>query len=98
MMWGFWDQAHWRPTAAIATGDDCHPNAAGIAYEQIYHGFFRTKLFLEPAAITGDTLNFSFRGYKGEYEVALIDEYGNDVKVLDQTLVIEDNGQQRMLP
>jgi endo-1,4-beta-xylanase len=31
-MWGFWDQAHWRPDAAIANGDNLQLNKAGEAY------------------------------------------------------------------
>ena len=31
-MWGFWDKAHWRPTAAIVEGDNFQLNKAGAAY------------------------------------------------------------------
>ena len=97
-MWGFWDQSHWRPSAAIATGDDCHANEAGIAYQNIYNEFFRTKLFLEPdSASSSSSLDFSFRGYRGEYQVALVDESGRDVKVLDQVLVVEEDGKHSLL-
>ena len=97
-MWGFWDQTHWRPSAAIATGDDCHANEAGVAYQNIYNEFFRTKLLLDgKAAAAGDSLEFSFRGHRGEYEVALVDEAGNDVMVFGQTLMIEEDGHQRMM-
>ena len=40
-MWGFWDQEHWRPNAAIANGDDVTPNAAGAAYIKLFHETLR---------------------------------------------------------
>jgi endo-1,4-beta-xylanase len=32
LMWGFWDQAHWRPDAAIVQGNNFQLNKAGEAY------------------------------------------------------------------
>jgi len=32
MMWGFWDQEHWRPECAIVQGDNFQINKAGEAY------------------------------------------------------------------
>jgi endo-1,4-beta-xylanase len=44
LMWGFWDQAHWRPNAAIVNGDNLVPNAAGAAYIKLYHETFRFNI------------------------------------------------------
>ena len=32
LMWGFWDQAHWKPDAALVNGDNFVVNRAGAAY------------------------------------------------------------------
>ena len=32
LMWGFWDQAHWKPEAALVNGDNFVVNRAGAAY------------------------------------------------------------------
>ena len=32
LMWGFWDQAHWKPEAALVNGDNFVLNRAGETY------------------------------------------------------------------
>ena len=92
MQWGFWDQLHWQPCSAIATGDDVHPNEAGVAYQNIYNEFVRTKLFLNSVQ-DGDRQEaiFEFRGFKGSYEIALVDEYNNDIRIISQSEEVADD-------
>ena len=93
LQWGFWDQQHWQPCAAIATGDDVHPNEAGLAYQNIYHEFIRTKTILDPVEVQeGGVALFELRGFKGTYEVALVDEAGVDLRIVQPALeVVEDS-------
>ena len=92
LQWGFWDQNHWLPCAAIATGDEVYPNEAGAAYLNIYHEFIRTKMMIEPASLLleGNAV-FEFRGFQGTYEVALVDESGKDVRILSSEMEFDDN-------
>ena len=91
MQWGFWDQRHWLPCAAIATGEEVYPNEAGVAYQNIYHEFIRTKIMIEPVSLLKEKVAFEFRGFKGTYEVALVDESGNDVRILSSQMEFDDN-------
>lgn len=91
LQWGFWDQQHWQPCAAIATGDDVHPNEAGVAYQNIFHEFIRTKMILDPVEVQGSEALFQFRGFKGTYEVALVDERGFDVRLIHNQMEVEDS-------
>ena len=96
MQWGFWDQNHWQPCSAIATGDDCHANEAGVAYQNIYNEFVRTKLFLTPVEAKNiQEAVFEFRGFKGSYEIALVDEYSNDIRIISKVEEVADNVQLR---
>ena len=49
-MWGFWDQAHWRPQAAIVNGDQLTPNSAGEAYLRLMHQVQSSSLSPPPLA------------------------------------------------
>jgi hypothetical protein len=46
LMWGFWDKAHWRPTAAIVNGDNLTPNAAGAAYIKLFQETLRCFYYI----------------------------------------------------
>ena len=77
-MWGFWDGRHWRPAAAIANGPDVTPNAAGLAYMNLYHNTLQTHIasdFIE----TRQDFDFNFRAFRGDYEVKLVDEFGRSI-------------------
>ena len=92
IQWGFWDQLHWQPCSAIATGDDVHPNEAGVAYLNIYHEFVRTNTIVKPTGTSrGNELQFQFRGFKGTYSIMLVDENGNDIRMLSGQTEVEDN-------
>lgn len=92
LQWGFWDQLHWQPCSAIATGDDVHPNEAGVAYLNIYNEFVRTNTILEPTRKSHSReLLFKFRGFKGTYNIMLVDENNNDIRLLSEQTEVEDN-------
>jgi len=69
LMWGFWDQAHWKPEAAIVNGDDLKPNAAGEAYMKLIHSEWNSGDIL---AHNGD-LTFFKRVHQGHYKIRVID-------------------------
>lgn len=91
IQWGFWDQLHSLPCAGIATGDDVHANEAGLAYQNIYNEFVRTKTILDPVLLKQDEAIFEFRSFKGTYKVSLVDDKGEDVRILLDNLKVEDN-------
>ncbi|XP_059087514.1 anti-sigma-I factor RsgI6-like [Tigriopus californicus] len=91
MMWGFWDQAHWRPDAAIAYGDDVTPNEAGYAYMDLYQNSYRTNDAFSASMRTANELEFNFRGFRGEYELSLVNEHGRSVHKFDETFTIEED-------
>lgn len=95
IQWGYSEQQHWLPCAAIAGGDDVVPNEAGLAYQTIYHELIRTKVVLDPVTMTEDEAHFEFRGFKGTYEVALVDESGKDIRLIGKDVEVEDNVQLR---
>lgn len=83
---------HSQPCAAIATGDDVHPNEAGIAYQNIYNEFVRTNALLEPTRNSHiHELVFEFRGFKGTYNMMLVDENGKDIRLLSGQTEVEDD-------
>ena len=91
LMWGFWEQAHWRPEAAIAYGPAVIPNKAGDAYRNIYYNTFRTNIEVENVAKSGDELEFNFRAFKGVYDFNLVDAQGNVVETVEAGFKLEDN-------
>ncbi|XP_050414559.1 uncharacterized protein LOC126828654 isoform X1 [Patella vulgata] len=67
LFWGFSDQNHWRPNAAIANGKDVTPNAAGKKVQELLKHTWRTN---ETHNIShGKTVNI--RAFKGSYKLLL---------------------------
>ncbi|KAK6194977.1 hypothetical protein SNE40_000499 [Patella caerulea] len=65
MFWGFWDQRHWRPQAALANGNNVTPNEAGKRVQQLLKHTWRTN---ESHDIShGQTV--SIRAFKGSYKL-----------------------------
>ena len=93
LMWGFWEQAHWRPEAAIAYGPAVVPNKAGDAYRNIYYNTFRTNIEVENAAKSGKELEFSFKAFKGIYEFSHVDEEGHVVESIETGFKLDDDVQ-----
>ncbi len=69
-LWGFWEAAHWRPSAAMYRADWTEkPNAK--VYRDLVLNQWRTKL----AGATDERGTFSARGFFGEY-VAIVEHDG----------------------
>jgi endo-1,4-beta-xylanase len=61
-VWGFWEKAHWRPSAAMYRGDWSEkPN--GAAYRALVLDQWRTRL----KGVTGGDGTFGGRGFFGDY-------------------------------
>ncbi|WP_197530478.1 endo-1,4-beta-xylanase [Bythopirellula polymerisocia] len=66
LMWGFWEDAHWRPEAAMFNSDwSIKPN--GQAYlDLVYSDWWTDEELTSALAGTVD-----LRGFKGEYEITV---------------------------
>lgn len=84
LMWGFWDQAHWKPGAAIVNGDDLTPNAAGEAYMRLIHSEWNSGDILEQT----DQLTFEKRVFKGDYIMRVLD--GEEVLGEEEITIDQD--------
>jgi len=84
MMWGFWDQAHWRPDAAIVNGDDMEPNAAGEAYMRLIHSEWNSGDILDH----GGDLVFKKRVFQGDYVIKVLN--GEEILGEKEVSVTED--------
>ncbi|XP_035667840.1 endo-1,4-beta-xylanase 1-like [Branchiostoma floridae] len=69
LIWGFWDQAHWRPDAALVNGDNFQLNEAGRRWQRLVFHDWRTNLSLTDGIVTPEGKEFIFRGFHGNYEV-----------------------------
>ena len=63
-LWGFWEDSHWLPPAALYNSDWTE-RAALTAYQNLVFDEWWT----ETSGITDNDGNYSFRGFKGGYEV-----------------------------
>lgn len=74
VFWGFWEDAHWRPNAALFNSDwSIKPN--GQAYLDLVFGDWWTDEDLV-AALDGAATT---RGFKGEYEITVTHEGETEV-------------------
>eukprot|EP00058_Branchiostoma_floridae_P015725 XP_002601213.1 hypothetical protein BRAFLDRAFT_81989 [Branchiostoma floridae] len=71
LIWGFWDQAHWRPNAALVNGDHFSINEAGRRWQRLVFSDWRTNLSLTDGIVTPEGKEFIFRGFHGNYEVTV---------------------------
>lgn len=68
-LWGFWEQAHWRPDAALIDKDwRLKPN--GEAFEKLVRGEWWTNA----ESTTGEDGTVSIRGFQGDYSITV--QYG----------------------
>ena len=75
LMWGFWEEMHWKPEAAIYRTDfSLKPNGK-VWRELIYDKWWTTE-----SGKTNDKGIFGFRGFKGDYAYVLKDGEGKIVK------------------
>lgn len=85
LLWGFWDGKIFEPSASLVNGPDLTPNAAGRAYQTLYHQTWRTN---EARDVT-DTSPIQMRGFKGTYTVNLKQ---NGVLLNSEMFVLDDAG------
>lgn len=82
MLWGFWDQAHWRPNAALVEGQNFEINVAGRRVVDLLKNEWMTSADFNP---TSDENRFEIRGFHGDY-VVVIKENGEVVREEEFTL------------
>jgi endo-1,4-beta-xylanase len=64
--WGFWEETHWRPKAALYTKDwKARPNLK--AYRRLVHGNWTTN----DEGVTDAAGRYSTRGFHGDYAVTV---------------------------
>ncbi|CAH1789624.1 unnamed protein product [Owenia fusiformis] len=68
MLWGFWDQAHSKPQAALVEGNDLTPNAAGLAWQRVTQEEWSTNQDLSP---NGAVQTFNLRAFHGEFDLTV---------------------------
>ncbi|CAH1253918.1 Hypp1271 [Branchiostoma lanceolatum] len=69
LLWGFWDQSHWKPDAALVNGDNFQINEAGRRWQRLVFNDWRTNLSLTDGIVTPEGKEFIFRGFHGNFEV-----------------------------
>ncbi|KAK7105034.1 uncharacterized protein [Littorina saxatilis] len=84
LMWGFWDQSHWRgEKAALVKGNDLQLTAAGRRVLDLYENEWMTDM--THVVSQGDT--WTVRGFHGDYEVHVIYQ-GRELSSLKQTFTL----------
>lgn len=84
LMWGFWENAHWMPQAAMYRSDwSSKPNA--LAYNDL---LFR-EWWTNASGVVDAGGKYAVRGFKGTYHVTVV--YGRASKTVTATL--DDNGE-----
>merc|ERR1711990_1407543 len=74
MLWGYWDQRHWRgKEASLADGPNLTLNAAGKKYRDLV---FR-KWWTDQKE---NSNNFQTRAFKGDYKISVMDQNGKVVE------------------
>ncbi|CAH1788827.1 unnamed protein product, partial [Owenia fusiformis] len=76
IVWGFWDQAHWKPNASLADGPNCEPNAAGLAWNRLVKQDWITN---ETFAVVDTDDIITFDAFHGDYDLT-VKENGNVIK------------------
>jgi len=84
-MWGFWEGAHWLPTAALYN-QDWSERPALQAYQELVFGDWWT---IEDGQTDSDG-EFTIRGFKGDYQITVTHE-GSDY--LETASFDDDSGQ-----
>ncbi|XP_033754712.1 endo-1,4-beta-xylanase 1-like [Pecten maximus] len=89
LLWGFWDGNIHKHNAALATGSNVQPNAAGRRYQQLFHQTWRTHVtksvtgsIVHATGFMGDyTLNIKHNGHTVKTQNFTLDKGGNTVTV-----------------
>ncbi|XP_053402967.1 anti-sigma-I factor RsgI6-like [Mercenaria mercenaria] len=85
LLWGFWDGQIWEKDAPLFTGTNLTPNAAGRAYQNLFHNQWRTSV---THTIHGHE-QYHVRGFKGEYTLN-VKHNGHILKT--ETFTLSDGG------
>ncbi|CAH1253936.1 Hypp1279 [Branchiostoma lanceolatum] len=71
MLWGFWNETHWKPHASLVDGDNFEINEAGRRWRQLVFNDWRTNLSLTDGTLTPEGKAFDFRGFHGDYDIVI---------------------------
>eukprot|EP00058_Branchiostoma_floridae_P015822 XP_002601310.1 hypothetical protein BRAFLDRAFT_81351 [Branchiostoma floridae] len=71
LLWGFWNETHWRSHASLVDGDNFEINEAGHRWHQLVFHDWRTNLYLTDGALTPEGKEFDFRGFHGDYDIQI---------------------------
>ncbi|XP_060597011.1 uncharacterized protein LOC132750936 isoform X2 [Ruditapes philippinarum] len=85
VFWGFWDGQIWEPEAAKFTGKNVEPNAAGLAYQELYQNTWRTRDFQTLRGLE----EYTVTGFKGDYLLKV--KHGGEI-LLTQEFQLSDEG------
>ncbi|XP_078686187.1 uncharacterized protein LOC144918926 [Branchiostoma floridae x Branchiostoma belcheri] len=69
MLWGFWNETHWKPHASLVDGGNFEINEAGHRWHQLVFHEWRTNLHLAAGTLTPEGKEFHFRGFHGDYQI-----------------------------
>jgi len=66
LLWGFWEESHWRRDAALFD-KDFTPRPAALAYWNLVHDEWHTDV---PGITKADGV-FTFKGFHGDYRITV---------------------------
>lgn len=89
VFWGFWEQRHWRPAAALFKSDWTKRPAADSVYNLI-HNVWSTHL----ATTTNNSGVVAFNGFNGTYTFSVKD--GNEWKTITSPVVLSGKGNKTL--
>lgn len=72
-MWGFWEDAHWLPEAALFNSDWTEREALAAYRDLVFD-----QWWTEEQGLTDALGQFSLRGFKGDYEI-VVEHDGNTI-------------------
>ncbi|XP_070190257.1 anti-sigma-I factor RsgI6-like [Littorina saxatilis] len=82
LIWGFWDQQHWRGAkASLVDGSNFHVNAAGRRVIDLLENRWMTD---ETHTLSSSGDHFTVRGFHGDYELHVLYQ-GHDLGNLKKT-------------
>jgi len=87
VMWQFEHSGSQEGSSLV--GPDMELNQAGKAYSKLYHQEWRSSQTLTPTLIQEQEAQFSFRGFKGDYDLILED--GDEILYFGSYTLVEDS-------
>ena len=84
LLWGFWENSHWRPDAAMYRADwSSKPNAL------VFNDLVSREWWTSETGTSDATGKYTVRGFKGDYKVTVIYQYLSQT----ETVTIDPNGE-----